>query len=78
MNNVHIMGALSYADNITIICSSIRGLKIYNEFAQSNKIIFNITKMICIKYGDKYIRSVKAFLNRECLGHIILTFRKLY
>ena len=45
MNNVY-MGALSYADDITIICPSIRGLnkmlKIRNEFAQSNKIIFNI------------------------------------
>ena len=43
MNNVY-MGALSYADDIKIICPSIRGLnrmlKICNEFAQSNKIIF--------------------------------------
>ena len=47
MNNVY-MGALSYADDITLICPSIRGLnkmlKICNEFAQSNKIIFNSKK----------------------------------
>ena len=47
MNNVY-MGALSYADDITIICPSIRGLnnmlKICNKFAQSNKIIFNSKK----------------------------------
>ena len=40
------IGALSYADDITIICPGIRSLnemlKICNEFAQSNKIIFNI------------------------------------
>ena len=47
MNNVY-MGALSYADDITIICPSIRGLnkmlKICKEFAQSKKIIFNSKK----------------------------------
>ena len=43
MNNVY-MGALSYADDITIICQSIRGLnnmlKICNEFAQPYNLIF--------------------------------------
>ena len=71
MNNVY-MGALSYADDITIICPSIRGLnkmlKICNEFAQSNKIIFNSKKTICIKFGDKHITPEKAFLNSECLS----------
>ena len=47
------MGALSYADDITIICPSIRGLnkmrKICNEFAQSNKIIFNGKKIYLFK-----------------------------
>ena len=66
------MGALSYADDITIICPSSRGLnkmlKICNEFAQSNKIIFNSKKTICIKFGDKHITPEKAFLNSECLS----------
>ena len=55
-NNVY-MGALSYTDDITIICPSIRGLnkmlKICNEFAQSNK--QNLIVKICIKYGDKHM-----------------------
>ena len=46
INHVY-MGALSYADDITIICQSIRSLnnlvKICNEFAQSNTIIFSRT-----------------------------------
>ena len=71
MNNVY-MGAPSYADDITIICPSIRGLnkmlKICNEFTQSNKIIFNSKKTICIKFGDKHITPEKAFLNSECLS----------
>ena len=71
MNNVY-MGALSYADDITMICPSIRGLnkmlKICNKFAQSNKIIFNIKKNICKKFGDKHITPEKAFLNSECLS----------
>ena len=58
MNNVYV-GILSYADDITIICPSIRSLskmlKICNEFAQTNKIIFNSKKTICIKFDDKHI-----------------------
>ena len=54
------MGALSYADDITIICPSIRGLnkmlKICDEFAQSNKIILN---------SKKNITPEKEFLNSE-------------
>ena len=42
------MGALSYADDITIMCPSIGGLyeilKISHNFAQSNSIIFNNKK----------------------------------
>ena len=49
MNNVY-LGAISYADDITIMCSSIRDLnkmlKICNEFAQSNIIIFNNKKSL--------------------------------
>ena len=52
MNNVYI-GALSYANDITIIWPSIRGLnkmlKICNEFAQSNKTIFNREKTYLYK-----------------------------
>ena len=68
MDNVY----LSYADDITIICPSIRCLnkmlKICNECAQSNKVIFNSKKTICIKFGDNHITTEKAFLNSECLS----------
>ena len=42
--------------------------KICNEFAQSNKIIFNSKKTICLKFCDKHITQEKAFLNSECLS----------
>ena len=53
------MGALSYADVITIICPSIRDL---------NKILKKSKEFICIQFGDKHIRSEKAFVNSECLS----------
>ena len=64
------MGALSSTDDITIICPSIirlnKMLNICNEFAQSNKIIFNSKKnTIYTKFGDKHITPEKAFLNSE-------------
>ena len=49
------MGALSYADDIIVSCSSIRGLnrmiKICSFFANSNNITFNCKKTVCIKFG---------------------------
>ena len=45
MNNIY-MGALSYADDITISCPSVSGLNIMldicNNFAHENCITFNI------------------------------------
>ena len=50
------MGALSYADDITLSCPSVYGLNknmnIYTDFATNNFITFNAQKNICIKYGD--------------------------
>ena len=50
------MGALGYADDITLTCPSLYGLNsmlnIYNQFAKNNHVIFNSKKTICIKYGD--------------------------
>ena len=53
------MAALSYADDITIMCPSIGGLnemlKICYSFAQSNSIIFNNKKTVCIKFGKEIV-----------------------
>ena len=50
------MGALSYADDITLISPSLYGLNrmldICNKFAIYNFIIFDSKKTICIKYGE--------------------------
>ena len=55
------MGALSYADDITIMCPSIGGLnemlKICYSFAQSNSIIFNKKKTVCIKFGKEIVKN---------------------
>ena len=61
------MGALSYADDITIMCPSIGGLnemlKICHSFAQSNSIIFNNKKTVCIKFGREIVKNEKAMLD---------------
>ena len=50
------MGALSYADDITLSCPSVYGLNktmnICSDFATNNFITFNAHKTICIKYGE--------------------------
>ena len=65
------MGALSYADDITIMCPSIGGLnemlKICYSFAQSNSIIFNNKKTVGIKFGKEIVKNEKAVLNTHVL-----------
>ena len=55
------MGALAYADDITISSPSLQGLNsmldICRIFALDNFIIFNCKKTVCIKYGE----DVKPF-----------------
>ena len=64
INGVYI-GALSYADDITIMCPSIGGLnellKICYSFAQRNSIIFNNKKTVCIKFGRKLLKMKKQY-----------------
>ena len=49
-------GVLSYADDITLICPSLRGmncmLKIYSDFAENFSLTFNSNKLMCIKFGE--------------------------
>ena len=69
-NGCHIdnqyMGALAYADDVTLSCPGIKGLNIMlntcNEFATKNKILFNCKKSVCIKYGLKEKESEIAKL----------------
>ena len=52
-------GALSYADDITLLCPSVWGLnemlKICNKYRLENNIIFNSKKTVCIKFGSTVI-----------------------
>ena len=61
------MGVLSYADDITLICQSIRGLnkmlKICNTVSKNNSILFNKNKTTCIKFGYLIKNGEKAFLD---------------
>ena len=70
INNVFI-GALAYADDVTIICPSIRGLnkmlELCSNFANSNHIYFNAKKTICIKFGEPRREHEKALLNDKYL-----------
>ena len=59
-------GALSYADDITLLCPSVWGLnemlKIFNKYRFGNNIIFNSNKTVCIKLGSTVIEGESAFL----------------
>lgn len=59
-------GAISYADDITLSCPSIRGLNkmlaICNTFAKEHHLIFNAKKTLGIKYGDPVTSTEKIYL----------------
>ena len=42
-------------------------LKICHNFAQSNSIIFNNKKTVCIKFGRKIVKNEKAVLDTHVL-----------
>ena len=70
MKGVYI-GALSYADDITILSPSIGGLnemlKICHIFSEKNSILFNSKKTVCIKFGGNVVRNEEAYLNSHPL-----------
>ena len=51
------MGAIEYADDLTLICPSIRGInkmvQICSEFGQNHGLKFNNTKSMGFKFGNK-------------------------
>ena len=55
-------GAISYADDMTLSCPSIRGLNrmldICNKFAAEHYLIFNSKKSLTIKYGKEVDKTV--------------------
>ena len=73
LNNTYI-GALSYADDITLLCPSIRGLNemlsICCEFGDNCNIVFNPKKTVCIKFGDKVNEFENIYMNNTFNGEI--------
>ena len=68
------MGALGYADGITLTCPSLYGLNsmldICNQFAKNNHVIFNTKKTICIYpsiMGGGNVRHLGIFLTASWL-----------
>ena len=57
------MGALSYADDITIMCPSIGGLNKMLKIC----IIFKNKKTVSIKFGKEIVKNEKAVLNTHVL-----------
>ena len=53
------------------MCPSIGGLnemlKICHNFAQSNSIIFNNKKTVCVKFGREIVKNEKAMLDKHAL-----------
>ena len=77
MGNSYV-GALSYADDINLLCPSIRGLNkmldICNSFADMYEIKFNAKKSLGIKFGGQQVMSevfilVKVELNGSVVKH---------
>ena len=70
MKGVYI-GALLYADDITVLRPSIGGLnkmlKTCHIFAGKNSIIFNCKKTVCFKFGGNVVRNEEAYLNSHPL-----------
>ena len=66
INNIF-TGALSYADDITLIyhniCSINKMIYICCEYAEEYDIKFNPTKAVCIKYGDKIQLNEHVIMN---------------
>ena len=62
-------GALSYADDITLLCPSIRGLNkmldICNSFADMYDIKFNAKKSLGIKFGGQQVMSEVLYLGNS-------------
>ena len=60
-------GALSYADDITLLCPSVWGLnemlKISNKYRLENNINFNSKKTVCIQFGSIVIEGESAFFD---------------
>ena len=60
-------GVLSNADDITLICPSLRGmncmLKICSDFAENFSLTFNSNKSMCIKFGESVNDREKIMLN---------------
>ena len=60
-------GALFYADDITLICPSLRGmncmLKICSDFAENFSLTFNSNKSMCNKFGESVNYMEKIMLN---------------
>ena len=66
------MGALSYADDITLSCPSVYGLnKIMNicsDFATNNFMTFNAQKTICIKYRESVRLTEHVILDGKVIS----------
>ena len=66
INNT-IVGALCYADDVTLLSPSIRGLNamisLCEVFAKNFDVTFNCKKTVCIKFGQKFIGSEHVYLN---------------
>ena len=62
------MGALAYADDITITWLSRRGLHkmivLCNHFENENYIIFNSKKTLCVKYGEPVNDHENIYFNK--------------
>lgn len=71
LNNTYI-GAVAYADDVTLSCPSRRGLNRMLElccsYAMSNDIMFNTKKTVCIKYGEPVTENEHVYFSDVSLA----------
>ena len=73
INNCY-TGAISYADDITLSCPSIRGLNrmldICNKFAAEHYLIFNSKRSLAIKYGKEMNNTEYVLLGQNRINWV--------
>ncbi len=70
----HYVGALGYADDLTLISPSLRALNkmlfICQSFATEYNVSFNVNKTMCIKFGSPVRTEDKLYLNDSLINWV--------
>ena len=67
----HFVGALGYADDLTLVCPTLESLngmlEICSRFAEEFNVTFNASKTMCIKFGSPVLSTDQARLGHNVI-----------